>query len=466
MGMNGSALLSAALLGGLLASGAAAKRADVPEMRGPREDADPEFRKDPAQKDLASLVKHLGNCIAAPAASMESVTNIDQFLLNLEAVLRKGNDVPRDRIIRNADLAREYLRLAYNDLAEATAPQNLPQTQEKLKAVADQLPPLLERNRTSVGQLRSVADTARATVGAMVLAPPESPGQLVPVPTLAAIAPLRPEIVALFEKLKEAAKTLKRSKAYIARAKEQAAALDQLAEVAGRLDDDALGRLSERRTRGTPVQYQTKNFSREVILNANKWLKQTVEKGEAVVKLMEEQVKPQSDGVRKALDKMLDADGKTQDSKELETRSGNRINYNHKMRLNGVIAHGWEVAADNRKAWWVGRSRMARREGDEDSKKMDDAHRDAADSHQSAELVVKAGVEAVERLGESLGRGDDAARKLVRRPLDVPAPRDVRGKAVASNVTIKSKGIKIPHTLEVSDSEIIGSYDTNGSAAQ
>ncbi len=61
--------------------------------------------------------------------------------------------------------------------------------------------------------------------------------------------------------------------------------------------------------------------------------------------------------------------------------------------------------------------------------------------------------------GQHQTRSDERARDLKRKVIDVPAPRNVKGKPKAGDSKVKSKPIKIPHTLEVSDSEIIHSYD-------
>lgn len=453
-------LLVGALLALSVAQAYAQKRSfNIPGARGPDEEPVPDFRKTPSRRDLQSTVKHLGLCITAPGTSQDGLATIDQFLNDLEANLQKGNDVPRDRILRNAELARESLRLAYNDLAEAISPQSLQETRDKLKEISEELPPLLERNHASVDKLAEVAGIARNTVGVMQLAPPASPGQPVPIQTLANIEPLRPELLELRKRLKVALAKLKKTKAFVARAKERAAEVDGFAEGAQKLDEEALGHLNERRTRGVNAQYQTKMYSREVILNANKWLKGSVEKAEEVVKKMEDQVDPAKDGVRKALEDTFEADRKTMNGRELETRSGNRINYNHKMRLNDVIRHGWESASDQRRVWWVGRAQMAKDEGEVDSGKMDAARDEAIEAAKAAERGSEVAKRAMEQLDAAIGRTDERAPDLKRKLIDVPAPRDIKGKPKAGDSKVKSKPIKIPHTLEVSDDEIINSYD-------
>ena len=202
-------------------------------------------------------------------------------------------------------------------------------------------------------------------------------------------------------------------------------------------------------------------LSREVILNANKWLKHAVKKGEDMVRRMEEQVDPKKESIQKALAAAFKADRMTQNGKELVTRSGNRINYNHTMRLNDVIARGYEVAADTRKPWWVGRARMAKNEGVEDSAKMEDARRDADQAAAAAEQAGKTGAAAMALIDQDLGRSEGVDRKLDKRELDVPVPRDLPGKANPAAARVKSKPLKVPHTLEVTDEEILGSYDSD-----
>lgn len=458
--MSRTALLAAALLALSVGQGYAQKRSfNIPGARGPEEEPVPDFKKTPSRRDLQSTVKHLGLLITAPGVSQDGLATIDQFLNDLEANLQKGNDVPRDRILRNAELARESLRLAYNDLAEAIAPETLQETRDKLKEISEELPPLLERNRASVEKLADVTNQARGTVGAMVLSPPESPGSPVPIATLANIEALRPELLELRKRLRVALAKLKKTKALVARAKERAAEVDGFAEGAQKLDEEALGHLNERRTRGVNAQYQTKMYSREVILNANKWLKSSVEKAEDVVRKMEDQVDPAKEGVRKALEDSFEADRKTMDGRELETRSGNRINYNHKMRLNDVIRHGWESASGQRRHWWVGRAQMARDEGVDDVGKMEAARDEAVEAGRAAERAAEVAARTMKRLDEAIGRSDRREPSLKRKVIDVPAPRDVKGKPKSGDSKVKSKPIKIPRTLEVTDDEIIHSYD-------
>lgn len=457
-------LALAALLAGLPAREAAARK-PVPVIREiTKEEADPNLNAAPDKQDLHNVVRHLGRCIAVPSLDMDGVANIDQFLGRLEEQLRKGNDLPRDKILRNADLAREYLRLGYNDLAEATSPPQLPAARDRLNEIAEKLPKLLERNRRSVDKIERAAEIGRATSRSMVVEPPESPGQPVPLGELKSIEPLRPELLALRDKLRDGNKKLKKAKAHVARAKERSALVANLAKLAGNLDSSALGHLNERRTKGTPARYRSKMLSREVILNANKWLTKAVEKAESVVKEIEQQVDPKRDGIFKAVLIALEADRKTIDAREMASRSGQRINFNHKMRLNDVIAKGYDVAMGTRRPWWVGRAKLARGESIDDSGRLDVTAREAVDEAVDAEKATRIAVDAVRKIDEALGTGEERVLKLAYRELDVPAPSIGKGAPRVAVTNVKNKPLKIPRTLEVSDDEIMDSYDSNGAA--
>ncbi|MFA5138455.1 MAG: hypothetical protein WC728_04410 [Elusimicrobiota bacterium] len=452
----------AVLLASILAADAHAGRLKAPSFDTRKEERDPDFRRSPPREDLYTLVKHLEDCIGGNGVSPH-IPGVDLFMLNLEKQLRKGNDIPRDRILRNADLAREVLRLAYNDLTEAMSPEKLSTARDILREVGEELTPIQERNRASVSQLRSVAQTARATAAAMQISPPDSTGRPVPVEQLSEIQPLGPELSPLRQNLKKAAEKIAKAKGYVLRAKSRIETVDGLAQTAETLDKEALGRLGQRRTRGTPTQYQVKMQSRDVILNANKWLGRAVEGAEDVIRQMEAQLKPAEEGMRKSVDKTGEADAKTQDGKELQTRSGNRINFNHGRRLNiqieGVIRRGWEAASDKRKPWWEGRARMAKSESTEDASKADDAYREAERKARDAEQALRAASEALDNIDDELGRSESKPEALAKRNLNVPAPRDPKGKSVAGGSKVRSKPLKIPRTLDVTNQEILQSYD-------
>jgi predicted nucleic acid-binding Zn-ribbon protein len=452
----------AVLLAPLLATDAHAGRPKVPTFDTRQEERDPDFRRSPPREDLYTLVRHLEDCIGGNGVSPH-IPGVDLFMLNLEKQLRKGNDIPRDRILRNADLAREVLRLAYNDLAEAMSPDKLSKARDILREVGDALNQVQERNRASISHLRSVAQTARATASAMQISPPDSTGRPVPIEQLSDIQSLDPELSPLRPDIRKAAEKIAKAKGHVLRAKGRIATVEDLAQTAATLDKEALGRLGQRRTRGTPMQYQVQMQSRDVILNANKWLTRAVEGAEDVIRQLEAQLKPAEEGMRKALDKTGEADAKTLDGKEIQTRSGNRINFNHGRRLNiqieGVIRRGWEAASEKRRPWWEGRARMAKSESTEDASKAEEAHRTADHAARDAEQTLKAAFEALGRIDEELGRSETKPNALAKRDLNVPAPRDPAGKVVKGGNAVKSKPLKIPHTLNVSNQEILQSYD-------
>ncbi|PIP84047.1 MAG: hypothetical protein CO113_16110 [Elusimicrobia bacterium CG_4_9_14_3_um_filter_62_55] len=447
----------------LLAPGfAEAAAGAVPVLRARREAKSPEFNQAPTNDDLASLVLHLGDTIADKTKPQDRVPGVDFFLENLEESLREGNDLPRDNIVRNASSARESLRRAYNDLATAGAPPLLTEVAKKLKEAADALVPLIARNQDQVRELEFVAVAARATVNAMTLRPPGSPGALVPLGRLNAIVPLKPEIQPIRDDLKKLVKQLAMAKKYVERARKSAASANARAERAGALDEEALKSLGQRRTRGIPTEYKTQMKSKKILMNANRYVVRAVEGADKTIGEFSRQLDPKNqEGLRWAVDRLLEADALAQQSRELQRRSGKRINFNHEVRLNKYIYNGWEVTRGTRReAWWLGRSNMAISEAQVDADKIEEAYRRAEAFSRRADEAARTGVASVKAVERSLGRFRDKPPLISYRELDVPAVKRARvERRQRKTPEVKSKRLKVPKTFDVPMDEIVGSYD-------
>lgn len=441
----------------LLPSLASARELAVPVVREKRRAEDPDFKKAPDRKDYHSLVRHLGDCITDTEIPQNRVPGVDFFIGQLEQSLKQGNDLPLNAIAQNADQAREALRLAFNDLAAAGVP--LATIREELKEVAVELEAVIENNDQAVHRLESVAEAARASVQAIVLQPPASPVGPVPMETLDAIDPQRPAILALRKRLEALGRKVGKAKTAVKRAKKYSAVAGGLGQNAGKLDADSLEHLGQRRTSGRSVRYESTMQSKEVILNANTHASEAVKGADEVLALVEEQLDGKHDGVRRALDRALETDGEIQEAKELSKQSAERINFNRDVRLNHYINHGWLSASGSRQNWWVGRAQMARSEGRVDSKKMDDAYRRAHASLDEAERVMAQGKMAVEKVEKALGEFTERPEDIAQRPLDVPEVREVKVVRSKPKKHVKSQALKVPKTFNVSDDEIMGSYD-------
>ena len=393
----------------------------VPALKAPKERADPDFRQPPRDQDLREHMLDLQSAISSMDIPPKNIPGIDYFIVHLEKALRRGTDVPRDDILHNADTARETLRLAYGDMSETAFPL-LPRAQDALDEVAQALSGLLDRNRGSVDLLRSVADSAQATASAMVLEPPESPGGLVPVETLCGIASLESELKPLRERLKKASKDVKKAKALVRRALERSEHLERLAGKAAEFDKDAAGHARQRRTLGRPDPNRVPLQSRDVILSANHALQRSARRAGDIAGAMERQLDPGQDGLRRAVDKALEADALTQNAKALEVQSGVRINYNHTVRLNDLIRRGWEAARPERRQWWVGRAGMAKGEARTDAGKMDAAHAQALEGAETAEQLLQSGLSGVADIDGLLGPSRMRLRAIAQRFSDAPAP--------------------------------------------
>jgi len=450
-----------ALLFGLAPCAAQAARPKPPSVQAPNEQLDPEWRTAPSEEDLQTLVLHLRHTITDPSDSGALIAGIDLFLNKLEkSLMRQGNDLPRDAILRNASSARESLRAAYTDLGDAAAPGGLPKSRDALRQIYDELLQLVEQNRGSVDTLEGVANGARSTASGMVTEPPESPGSPVPLDVAAGVRSLRPSLYPLRTRLKEIDKKLAQAKKSIRRAKSLSTKIDSLAEKAGDLDKNAVEFLSERRTRGTPAKYKVKLSSRDVILNANRWLKRAVQRAEGVSRMIQDQLDSEKDGLRKAIARALVADKKVMEARKTSIESGDRINFNHTKRLNGVIRQGYDNSTAQRRQWWVGRAGRAKGESEADAGKMDEDHEAAKEEAGTAESALRAALDSLDRLDQALGSSIGRVPEIDKRVLTVQAPRHPKGKPkTGARTKHKSKGIKIPHTLDVPDDEVLRSYD-------
>ena len=430
----------------LAPSAAQAAAGAVPIMRVRQNAKTPDFNQAPVQDDFASLVIHLGDTIMDKKMPQERVPGVDLFLTGLEDALHNGNDIPRGKIIRNASVARESLRLAFNDLSAAGSKPNLKDIQKGLEEVAEDLLPLIVQAENSVRIIEEVAYAARAQVSAMVLRPPASPGSKTPLYRLEAIVSLTPEIQRLRKRLKRHRKRLNIAKAYIKRAKKHSSSIHAYAGLAGELDDKAIHHLSQRRTRGTPTNYKIKLTSKKIIKNANGYVVRAVKGGEDIVSAMGDQLDPKFEkGLRWAIDRLLEADGRILLAKEEARQGGKRINFNHEVRLNKYIAYGWEITRGTRKeGWWIGRSNMAISEAQVDSAKIDGAHSRAAQAAGMAEEAGRLGVASVKSMTKTLGRFRDRPYRMPRRKLDVPPLPKVRRARHRKKADVPSKKLKIP----------------------
>ena len=461
----GVVLMSAAL------SPAADGAGKPPPIQAPQEQRDGDIRVEASGENLAALVEQLWDCISGKGMPIDAIPGIDLFLRKLEKQLQeRGSDLPRDKILRNAGLARETLRVAYNDMADATAPELLYAAGDKLAEFAEELQSILRRNRQSIEKVKKAAAACKATSSAMQIRPPDSPGEKVSLDILCDIASLRDELLALKPKLKEVSERVKKARAYARRAGGRAPDVDGLAETAAALDKDANERLNERRTRGAPDKRTANAQSRAVIANASKWLKRSAKKAEDIAAMMEALLDPKREGAAMALERSLQADAKTLDARDITFRSGVRINYNHGKRLNikidGAIRRGWNKAkgSQKRQPWWEERARMAKSEEVAAAGEAQNAVAEAEKKAQESERLAQGVLDAVQRIRDELGRPGPKLAKIDAITLEVPDPRHPDGKPSPVDKPIKSKPLKIPRTLDVPNQEILRSYDGHAPA--
>ncbi len=459
--MTRALILSAFLLSAFSLPPAHSRSNKVPYVRTEMENPDPHFEQDPLHEDYFSRLMHFWDCITDQEIPQNRVPGMDFFLGNFEEKARNGIDAPLAEIALNADSAREGLRLSFNDLAKAGSDPRLAKISRELSELAAEFTPMVERNRQSIRELEDLAAQARNTVGSMVHEPPNSPGSRVPLAQLDFLTPLRPELERIRYLIDRFAKRLKKTKTLVKRAKRRTKVIDSLAKRARVLDKRSLDKLGEGRTSGAPRGYTSQMTSEKVVKNAHKRLTDTIAKAEEVMGLIEDQLDPQKDGLRKAVDSLIIADGKTMLGREKQRQAAKRINWNHEMRMNDSIMYGYEAAPDYRREWWLGRSEMAMGESKVDSAKMDAAVRRAKESAQAAEDDTRVAAESIKKIAETLGDFHFKPHTIAKRVLNIPAvryPKTKKGPKRAKR-RVKHRKLKIPKTFNVTDEEVLKSYD-------
>jgi len=454
------------LIASILALPAGARTRGIPVVHSAAESAVPRFEQDPSGRDLYSRLVHFWDTITDMETPQNNVPGVDFFLSQLESNVKQGLDAPTAEIALNADTAREGLRLAFNDIAEPKALPRLEKILEDLREAARELAPLLEENKTTVDGMSWLADQGEATASGFVLEPPNSSGSRVPIEVLQSVHELRPRLIKLQRKLDRHAKKIAKVRTAVGKAEKRAKVIRTLADRAGDLDQATIGRLSAGRTRGHRRDYDVDLTSERVIRNSHLRLSGTIEKAEEVLDEAEKQLDPELPGLRRAIDALLLADSKTTLGKEWQRRSGKRINWNHEMRMLDSIKNGYEAAPDYRREWWIGRSQMAIDESDEDARKMREAWRDAERYAQEAKRVYEEAFTTFEELSVKLGDLPGQPRPLYRRKLDIPSVQKtaatMKHRKGKQNKKTKSKKLRMPRSFDMTDSEIIGSYDRRG----
>jgi len=430
-----------------------------PSSRRDLQKPDPSTNQGAIYEDYYSLVLHFWDGITDIEGPQNRVPGMDLFLSNVEERARPGIDVPLTEIALNADNARETFRLSYNDLARVGDKPHLSTIREQYQKFIEELDLIQDELARSLDILDDQAASAQATVGVMVLEPPDSPGARLRLAPLGGIASLAPALELMRERMDGLANRIKTAKGLLKRAAKRAQLAQDLAKRAGELDKGSVAKVGMGRTQGKQRDYRAGMTSARVIHDSGERMAAAVKKGDEVIEMMEGQLDPMQEGLRKAIDTLYKADGKVALAKQIQIQSGQRINWNHTMRMNDAIKYGYEAALD--REWWVGRSRMAVGEAEVDSTKMRDAYQSATALAYRAEATIGQIRARITEIDVALGDAQHFPKPLAKRPLDIPAVEDPygRNKDRPPAKQVQSKALAASRTLKSSNDRISGSFD-------
>ena len=409
--------------------------------------------------DYYSMVLHFWDGITDLEAPQDRVPGMDLFLANFEERVRPGIDAPLTEIVLNADGARETFRLSYNDLAKAGEKPHLSTIRGQYQKFIEELDLIQDELARSLDILDDQAASAQSTVGAMIMEPPDSPGAKLQLARLGGIASLAPALELMRGRMDGFAKRIKTVKGLLKRANKRAQLAKDLAERAGELDKNSVAKVGMGRTRGKQRDYRSGMTSERVIRNSGKRMVAAIQKGDEVIQMMEGQLDPMREGLRKAIDTLYQADGKVTLAKQIQIQSGKRINWNHTMRMSDVIKFGYESAPE--KEWWLGRSQMAIGEAEADSTKMRDAYQSATALAYQAEAIIGQTRARIAEIDVALGDFQPCPKSLAKRPLDIPAVKDPHGRNKDRHPArqAESRALTTSQTLESPSDRISGSFD-------
>lgn len=469
----------AALIAALVLTAPAALRAEarrpsrfVPEVTSSQyEKPDPDTRREPAQKDLITLLKHVADLVTDKNTRKEEVSGVDFFMDRLqEKLAENGSDVPRYGILMNARDGRDMLRQGYDDLRRAVEP--MLEARDKLLEVQGTLEKVNETNDRYVQAERKTSDAMKATVGAMdaEAEPPESSGEDVDPSELHPIEDLGRDIEPLEKMVESAGDKVGRAKSWIQSVDQKVKMVRIFAETAKTLDEKAVDRLAERRTRREKDMIRREDSSHFVLKNSNEWLEKAFKKAKEIHELMEKLTKPQ-EGFKKASEKATAANEKTQPAKEIGLASAERVNASH-QRIKGPIREQWAEMEqiqdpeqkEKRKAELKEEAAQAKEKAEKAQGKADEATQAAEKAAEESRKAFEEATEKLEKIVEKLGDGDprDFAEIpeysiTAKRPQSGPGATAGRGEG---GKRVRSKPLKYPKVLDENANKVIS--DTYG----
>ncbi|PCI38318.1 MAG: hypothetical protein COB53_04940 [Elusimicrobia bacterium] len=426
-----------------------------------REQDDPDFTGDPDREDLITMIGHVADLIADRNIPQDSLPGVDLFMDNLQEEMELGSDIPRYKILRNANDARKVLVDGYDALRHGLVPMIV--AHEKLKAVEKGLKPIIKKNISEdVPAIKEAAETLKPPVSAMQPDPPTAPG---PPANAAAVKPIsdqNKEIKPLKPHLEAAKEKLKEAKKFISIAEAIVPTLKQYSKKAGDLEKDSQDRLAKSRTSAGTRYVGRQGLSRKVLENAQKWMKKTVKKAKAVHKEMEALTSPK-EGYPKTLGAAEKASAAAMAAKQGIEAAAQGINQKQ-TQIKGPIRSAWERAKDeSEKQQQVQKATEQKSQAEEAEQKGSKTAEKAKKASDKSKAAAKKTTEKLKKLRDKFGNPADADRLSDLPPMGirVAQPKAVAptgGRSISRNV--KSRKLSYPQDLSRNTADVI--CDTYG----
>jgi hypothetical protein len=322
--------------------------------------------------------------------------------------------------------------------------------------VEEDLLPAVRKNFENSQQVQGVVDKMVESVAGMKSDPPDSKGIKNDPSFLLSLEDQRYLLDPLAERVQQAAEKAAQAKIYLSAVRTMHGRVESLKRKAAELDAVVYERLAERKTALQTEDVPSDSRSEMVIENANKWLKDTVDKAEKAQKALED-LSRQGEGLDKAVSdaqatnlQILEARDKAVQNAPKVEKEDQRILTEFKPPYPGA---GEEVkkqlAADAESS--TKRAKCARCEALKLAAAAKDARSASIESYQGAKSFLQKLVQAVGKRSK-----DDLTDIASDKTIDVPSPRSqsrLGGGRSAPNPMKKSKPVppNFRHGLEADD---------------
>jgi hypothetical protein len=423
-----------------------------------------DWTRDPSKRHIPGLTAHLGDLITDRGPRQDDVPGVDHFVDGLQEALRKGSDVPRWKVLRNAKEGRDNLRDAYDELRKALEP--LMEARRILREAGDVLVPAVQGEVEDAAKVKESAHSVKQGADAIETDPPEAKG---PKPDASAVASVKPrakDLASVAEKLALVAKELEKAKPWSQRAKLRVQAVDIISKEAKKLEEEIVASLGQRRTRGTTEDLSPAFNSEKVLLNANKFLKEASKRVEKLIERLEGETAP-DEGLGKLHALAMAADGKNMAGRAAARRGAAKVT-GEAAKVKDVVRPEWDAAdalpepeKEKAKREAVEKAVAAKTAADEAAKAAVEAAEAAEAASRAADAQLSKAAQQLKKLEDELGpEPSEDLPDLPDLTLDAPEPKlDAKAKGRrGASPKVRSKPLRYPKVLDDAPDRVIGEY--------